>query len=114
MQRKYLGPILFGGTLLFTQDLAQQIMLKLQDYPYKEVAPLIAKINEEAMHQPAPQSHVEQPAIPPTPAAPTPASPFPPPAPTPSAAPIVPVPTPPTPPSATPTLPPADIPPEPK
>jgi len=77
-------------------------MLKLQDYPYKEVAPLIAKMNEEATHQPSMQAHVEAPAIAPTPAAPTPANPFPPPAPSAAPAPHVP------------DLPPADIPPEPK
>lgn len=102
MQRKYLGPILLGGTLLFTQDLAQQIMTNLQEQKYRDVAPLIAKMNEEATHQPAPQAHVEAPAIPPIPAAPTPTAPFPPPAPPAAPAPHVP------------DLPPADIPPEPK
>ena len=68
MHHKYLGPILLGGTLLFTQDLAQQIMTNLQKQPYIEVAPLIAKMNDEATHQPAPQAHVETPSAPVMPA----------------------------------------------
>lgn len=89
MQRKYLGPILLGGTLMFTQDLAQQIMGNLQEQKYREVAPLINKMNDEATHQPAPQAHVETPAAPVMPA----------PAPVPPAPPAPPVPATPAPPT---------------
>jgi hypothetical protein len=55
--------LLIGATIIFSQELAQQIMNELQKHPYAEVAPLIAKMQEEAMHQP--QAPASAPAPPP-------------------------------------------------
>jgi hypothetical protein len=43
---------LLGTSIVFSQELAQQIINELQKHPYAEVAPLIAKMQDEAMHQP--------------------------------------------------------------
>jgi hypothetical protein len=44
----------FAVTLIFSQELAEQIMAELQKHPFAEVAPLIGKIQNEATHQPPP------------------------------------------------------------
>jgi hypothetical protein len=49
--RKFL--ILFTGIVL-SQNLVQEIMQQLGKQPYSEVAPMIAKILDEAAHQPGP------------------------------------------------------------
>jgi len=43
-----------AATLIFSQELIEQVMTELQNHPFKEVAPLVAKIQNEATHQPPP------------------------------------------------------------
>jgi hypothetical protein len=45
---------MLGVTLIFSQELIEQVMADLQKQPFAEVAPLIAKIQNEATHQPPP------------------------------------------------------------
>ena len=47
--------ILFAG-VVFSQPLVQEIAQQLAKQPYAEVAPLIGKMQEEASHQPAPET----------------------------------------------------------
>ena len=52
--------LILGVTLVFTQELVEQILAELQKHPYSEVAPLVWKIQNEATHQPAPVTCPEE------------------------------------------------------